>query len=39
VTLGSVFHRFGGTTVFLTAAVLLVGLDRLLVHTARPGAR
>ncbi len=39
ITLTSVFHRFGGTTVFLTTVVLLVGLDRLLVRTARPGSR
>jgi len=39
ITLTSVFHRFGGTTVFLTTVVLLVGLDRLLVRMARPALR
>jgi exosortase len=33
------FHRFGGTVVFLTTVVLLAGLDRLLVRTARPTSR
>jgi exosortase len=39
ITLTSVFHRFGGTVVFLTTVVLLAGLDRLLVRTARPTSR
>jgi exosortase/archaeosortase family protein len=39
ITLTSVFHRFGGTTVFLTTVVLLAGLDRLLVRMARPALR
>jgi exosortase len=39
ITLTSVFHRFGGTIVFLATVVLLVGLDRLLVRTARTTLR
>jgi len=39
ITLASVFHRFSGTTVFLTTVVLLAGLDRLLIRTARPTSR
>lgn len=39
ITLTSVFHRFSGTTVFLTTVVLLAGLDRLLVRMARPALR
>ena len=39
ITLTSVFHRFSGTTVFLTTVVLLAGLDRLLIRTARPTSR
>jgi exosortase/archaeosortase family protein len=39
ITLTTVFHRFSGTTVFLTTVVLLVGLDRVLVRTARSGFR
>ncbi len=35
VMLTSVIHRFGGTTVFLATVVLLTGLDRFLVRTAR----
>ena len=39
ITLTSVFHQFSGTIVFLTTVVLLVGLDRLLVRTARTASR
>lgn len=39
IILTSVFHQFSGTTVFLTTVVLLVGLDRLMVRTARTASR
>ncbi len=39
VTLSSVIHRFGGTTVFLATVVLLVGLDRVLVRVAQSARR
>jgi exosortase len=39
ITLDSVFHRFSGTTVFMTTAVLLAGLDRLMVGKAQTEPR
>jgi exosortase len=35
ITLTGVFHRFGGTVVFISTVVLLVGLDRLLLRRPR----
>jgi exosortase len=35
ITLTGVFHRFGGTVVFISTVVLLVGLDRLLLRKQR----